>query len=47
MKIIKKLNKGPPHTHISHSDDRKQCYFLGHLSPSDGPGLILGVFEIF
>jgi polynucleotide 5'-hydroxyl-kinase GRC3/NOL9 len=29
---------GPPHTHIAHtSSHNKSCYFLGHLTPSDGP----------
>lgn len=34
---------GPPHTHISHSD--KKCYFLGHLSPNDVPGLYLDLLK--
>lgn len=33
--------QGPPHTHISHSDPNKMCYFLGHLSPNDVPSLYL------
>lgn len=32
---------GPPHTHISHTNVTKSCYFLGHLSPGDCPGFYL------
>ena len=37
--VLYLILKGPPHTHISHnSAQNKNCYFLGHLSPSDVPG---------
>jgi polynucleotide 5'-hydroxyl-kinase GRC3/NOL9 len=32
---------GPPHTHLSHTNQSKKCYFLGHLSPNDVPSLYL------
>ncbi|CAF0868791.1 unnamed protein product [Brachionus calyciflorus] len=32
---------GPPHTHLNHNGPNKKCYFLGHLSPNDIPGVYL------
>jgi polynucleotide 5'-hydroxyl-kinase GRC3/NOL9 len=36
---------GPPHTHLSHTGATKKCYFLGHLSPNDVPGLYLDMLR--
>ena len=37
LTIISEPIFGPPHTHLAHSAEN--CFFLGHLSPSDAPEL--------